>query len=253
MKKHYNGNVQINDSESFYCGDAAGRIRVKGKKDFSCSDRLFATNLSLKFYVPEELFLNAKCKDEIKWPEFNPKEFLNNPPELLNPSNADLNVTHQETVLMVGIQGSGKSQFCSKYFGQAGYVIVSNDKTGSRDKSLQLMKKSLKDGKSVVVDNTHVNAEARQKFIDVSKSLKIPCRCFVMATSIGQVRHNIVYREIIDKDHVHIGDPLINGYLSKYQEPTKDEGYDEIVKVNIVPEFEYEQHKYLYSLYLVEK
>ena len=74
-----------------------------------------------------------------------------------------------------------------------------------------------------------------------------------MATTLGQVQHNIVYREIIDKDHVHIGAPLINGYLKNYKEPTKEEGFTDIVKVNIVPEFKYEQHRDLYQMYLVEK
>ena len=115
------------------------------------------------------------------------------------------------------------------------------------------MKKVLTSGKSVVIDNTHVNAEARQKFTEMAKKSDIPCRCFVMATPIGQVKHNVVYREIIDHEHAHIGDPLINGYMSKYKEPTLEEGFDEIVKVNIVPEFKYEQHKALYSMYLVEK
>ena len=98
-----------------------------------------------------------------------------------------------------------------------------------------------------------MNAEARQKFLQLAKSFNVPRRCFVMATSIGQVKHNIVYREIIDKEHVHIGDPLINGYLKQYKEPTLDEGFNEIIKVNVVPEFEFEEHQALYSMHLVEK
>ena len=88
--------------------------------------------------------------------------FLSHLFQALEPSNAKLNVPHQEVVLMVGIQGSGKSHFSEKTFGKAGYVIVSNDKTGGKEKSLSLMKKSLSDGKSVVVDNTHVNSEVEQ-------------------------------------------------------------------------------------------
>ena len=52
---------------SFYCGDAAGRKRVNGKKDFACSDRLFAINLNLTFHTPEECFLNKKSNEEIAW------------------------------------------------------------------------------------------------------------------------------------------------------------------------------------------
>ena len=63
--------------------------------------------------------------------------------QALEPANAKLNVPHQEVVLMVGVQGSGKSYFAEKNFGKAGYVIVSNDKTGGKEKSLNLMKKCL--------------------------------------------------------------------------------------------------------------
>ena len=166
-----------------------------------------------------------------------------------------MNVPHQEVILMVGVQGSGKSYFAEKHLRkQAGYVVISNDKTGGREKSLKLMKKALSDGKSVVIDNTHVNPEARQKFVDLATGkFAVPCRCFVMATSPAQARHNIVFREIVDTEHDHIGEAIINGYYKKYVAPTKKEGFTDIVKVNVVPHFKYEQHQALYFMYLVEK
>ena len=82
LEKYKNGNIKIDQSNSFYCGDAAGRVRGKGKKDFSCSDRLFALNVGVKFYVPEELFLNRKCTEEIVMPDFNPKSLMKKVPEV---------------------------------------------------------------------------------------------------------------------------------------------------------------------------
>lgn len=51
-----NGPVDLD--QSFYVGDAAGRP-ADGihPKDFSCSDRKFASNVGIKFYTPEEYFL----------------------------------------------------------------------------------------------------------------------------------------------------------------------------------------------------
>ena len=48
--------MQVNKSESFYVGDAAGRAKGWAKdkpKDFSCSDRMFAANVGIgKFRLP---------------------------------------------------------------------------------------------------------------------------------------------------------------------------------------------------------
>ena len=147
IEKYKNDGIEIDMKNSFYCGDAAGRIRTgqtgkkPGKKDFSCSDRLFAKNVGVKFYVPEELFLNQKSTEEIKYPDFDPKTLLNNPPPLLEPDTSDLTKNHQEIILMVGVQGSGKSFFARKYLKSSGYDVISNDISGSRDKSLtQLVK-----------------------------------------------------------------------------------------------------------------
>ncbi|XP_064296303.1 LOW QUALITY PROTEIN: bifunctional polynucleotide phosphatase/kinase, partial [Phalacrocorax carbo] len=56
-----NGDVTVSVPDSLYVGDAAGRPQNwapgRKKKDFSCSDRLFALNAQLRFHTPEEFFL----------------------------------------------------------------------------------------------------------------------------------------------------------------------------------------------------
>ena len=51
LERRGNSGVVVDRSQSFYCGDAAGREAGWSsgkKKDFSCSDRLFADNLGLE-------------------------------------------------------------------------------------------------------------------------------------------------------------------------------------------------------------
>lgn len=68
---------------SFFCGDAAGRPARIGsngqqiRKDHSCCDRLFAMNIGLKFYTPEEYFWKART-EEFKFPTFNPNDVMSN-------------------------------------------------------------------------------------------------------------------------------------------------------------------------------
>ena len=86
-------------SESFYCGDAAGRtaewnFNPKTKKDFSCSDRLFATNNGLKFYTPEEFFMNKAPTPNFTMPGFDPKQDFSGL-HLLEPETEALISKHQ--------------------------------------------------------------------------------------------------------------------------------------------------------------
>ena len=81
---------------SFYCGDAAGRRKDwmdKKKKDFSCSDRLFAMNLDLKFYTPEEYFLGHKPTKLFDLPGYDPWNCSKLP--LLEPENESLVASSQ--------------------------------------------------------------------------------------------------------------------------------------------------------------
>lgn len=69
--------------ESFYCGDAAGRVAnwAPGKKkDHSMADKLLAENLGLKFYTPEQFFLGHSIANvPMTKPEFTPKDVTPEP------------------------------------------------------------------------------------------------------------------------------------------------------------------------------
>lgn len=93
--------MDINYKESFFCGDAAGRPANcepnKKKKDFSSADRLFALNVKLKFFTPEEYFLSWKTPTFIL-PEFCPALLSKDTP-LLEPETAELISKSQEVCM----------------------------------------------------------------------------------------------------------------------------------------------------------
>ena len=254
------------------CGDAAGRIKKTsdGKKDFSCSDRLFALNIWLPFWTPEQHFLGRKTEEDYKLPEFDPNELgrrfesisqdtLMQKGFLLqgNPKYVTLTSIKLEVIMLVGVQGSGKSTLASNWFSRSEpkYVVLSNDRLGSREKTLSALRKNLKASNSCIIDNTHVDIEARKKFLEVAKEFDVPVRAFVMSTSLAHAKHNNIYREIIDtsKNHAKIGEALMHQFKNKYQEPSLDEGFTEIVKINVAPKFLFEQHRQIYFMYLQEK
>jgi bifunctional polynucleotide phosphatase/kinase len=53
-----NNGVKVDDSKSFYVGDAAGRAKnwaPNKPKDFSCSDRMFAHNAGIGLLIKLEI------------------------------------------------------------------------------------------------------------------------------------------------------------------------------------------------------
>lgn len=249
-----NGGLTINRSESFYCGDAAGREKdhLPGKKkDFSCSDRLFAENLQLLFHTPEEYFLGHKPSKKFVRP-FRPDRVTDGTLPLLEP-DVKLVPASQTLTLMVGIQGSGKSVVASMMEEQ-GVVVASNDLSGGKDRTLRIVETALKSGQSVVVDNTHVDRDARRNYVELGLKYDTKVRCFVMKTEHDHARHNNLFREITDPSHARIKEPLFNQFRARYQPPTKQEGFSEIINVNFVPDFKGNKTlENLYFTYLLEK
>ncbi|XP_068243727.1 bifunctional polynucleotide phosphatase/kinase-like, partial [Palaemon carinicauda] len=247
-----NGGVDIDIQNSIYVGDAAGRpAEGKKKKDFSSSDRLFALNIGISFFTPEEHFLGVKTQ-KFNMPEFDPRN-VNDSLPLFDPPSTKVPKHKVEVIVFVGYPGSGKSFLASTHFAGLGYVQANRDTIGSWQKCISIMEKSVQEGKSVVIDNTNPDVDSRQRYIAAAKKLNVPIRCFLFNVSKDQCRHNNKYRTFSGANHENISDMVYNMYKSKYVEPTLKEGFDDIVKVNFVPKFRSTKDENLYKMFLLEK
>ncbi|XP_037953968.1 uncharacterized protein F21D5.5-like, partial [Teleopsis dalmanni] len=256
LQKNKNSNKDIIIEKCFYVGDAAGRPETgtgvgKRRKDHSLADRLFAANINVTFYTPEEHFLGHKTEQWIKQ-DFVPKEAFKILP-LFEPEETKIGVAKCEIIIMVGLPGSGKSHFSHKHLLPHGYVLANADTLGSTAACLKACENALKQAKSCVVDNTNVDVESRKKFIALAKNANVPCRCFLMNVSLTQIRHNIVFRQLTDSSHSKINDMVFNMMKKKFKPPTLNEGLTDIVKVNLKPEFNDAENERIYKLFLLEK
>ncbi|XP_065826181.1 bifunctional polynucleotide phosphatase/kinase-like isoform X2 [Oscarella lobularis] len=182
----------IDVGSSFFVGDAAGRPQgwAPGKKkDFSCSDRTFAINIGLEFFTPEEYFLGQK-KAPFNLSSFDPRRVLTDATQQLDPPSAKIVLEKQELVILVGYPGSGKSTFAKRHFVSNGYVTASRDVLKTWQKCVQVATDALKQGKSVVIDNTSPDVESRARYISVAKKAGVEIRCFLFDLTIDQARHN---------------------------------------------------------------
>lgn len=254
---HCNESAPIDTSSSFYCGDAAGRHDkwMPGrKKDFSCGDRLFALNIGIQFYTPEELFLNQEPTQEFSLPAFNPTILKRDGP-VCSPPDTKVVSSSQELIVCVGLPGSGKSFFVKQHLLPAGYVHVNRDILGTWQKCLALCEQSLPQGQSVVVDNTNVDKESRKRYIECAKEAGVSCRCFLFSTSLDHCRHNNEFRLLIgtDKAHATVNDMVMRMLNKKFVDPAKNEGFNSIVRIHFYPRLQKKEHEETYFHYILDK
>ncbi|CAH1260923.1 unnamed protein product [Diabrotica balteata] len=248
LKNQKNDNIKINLNQSFYVGDAAGRElhwAPKKPKDHSSADRLFALNIGIKFYTPEEYFTKSRSAP-FKMPEFDPRKL----------SSGNLPTFDYETpnvIIMVGGPGSGKTHYCKNHIVPKNYVHINRDTVGSWQKCVKLLEESLQQKKNCVVDNTNVDKESRKRYIDVCKKFGVHCRCFIMMTSFEQCKHNNRFRELTDKSHQMVSEIIINSLRKNYQDPVMTEGFYEMVFISFVPKFNSSEDEKLYKMFLLEK
>ncbi|XP_066567814.1 bifunctional polynucleotide phosphatase/kinase isoform X1 [Amia ocellicauda] len=245
-----NDGVTVDKNQSFYVGDAAGRpanwAPDRKKKDFSCGDRLFALNIGLQFHTPEEFFLGWKSAT-FNMPAFDPRKCDPNA-RLYDPPDASLTSTQQEVIIAVGFPASGKSSFFQTNIIPQGYVYVNRDTLGTWQHCVSACERALKDGRSVAVDNTNPDLESRKRYIDVSRKLGVPCRCFLFSATLEQAKHNNRFREMRPSrtPHAPVNDMVFNSYKSKFVAPSLSEGFSQILQIHFVPKFPDSQSEALY-------
>jgi len=150
-------------------------------------------------------------------------------------------------IILIGRPASGKSTFCQNYL--IGYERVNRDSLKTMPKCEKAARQFLEKGISVVIDNTNPSTDSRANFISIAKELKVPCRCFNLKKTIDKElnEHLNLFRERL-VDVRRIPDVAYRSFDSKYEEPTKNEGFSEIYDINFVPKFKSEKDKELFFL-----
>lgn len=227
---------KIDRKLSFYCGDACGR-----NTDFSDTDYKFALNCMVRFKTPEYFFTGEIQKiPKINYPnifnfnvtdEFNPNTFVPN--------------KNKEIILMIGFQGSGKSYVANTIKEKYNYIVINQDTLKSKSKCLKLIKESISNSQSIVIDQTNPNKEKRKEFINIAKLYNYEVRAILMTTSRELSKHNNYFRHIISGIQI-VPEIAYNIYNSKFQNPELSEGFTEIIKMHPSKPKNFNYYFYLY-------
>ncbi len=177
---------------SFYVGDAGGR-----EGDWSRNDIDLASNIGVKFYTPEEIFLLEEPRaKEIKTGDKN-----------------------KEVIIMVGYPASGKTTI-AKEMEKKGYIHIDGDILKTAPKMVKEAEKYA-DKHSIVFDATNGTKERRKYYIDFAKKHNMKVRCLWKTTPIDlSMEQN---RERQKKGGPKVPDVVFYTYRKRFEEPSEDE------------------------------
>ena len=165
---------------------------------------------------------------------------------LLSPTNS------QTFLILVGPQGSGKSHIARRLAASTSWVRVNRDTLKTQPRCLAAAAQALREGKSVVIDNTSPTRAVRRAYLDLlNGDPDIPAGVRKVAVHLDfpleVAKHNEAFRALhgealaaVDEAKRDRLPPVaFSTYYKTLEAPTMDggEGWDEVVRVQT---FEFE-------------
>ena len=131
-----------------------------------------------------------------------------------------------EAVILIGIQGSGKSTFCERRFAST-HLRISMDLAGTRAREKRLLEECIARKKDFVADNTNSLSAHRKVYIDAARAAGFKVVGYFFIPDIKEaLRRNA---ERTGKAKVPV--PGIYRTMKYLQPPTYAEGFDELWEV----------------------
>jgi predicted kinase len=134
-----------------------------------------------------------------------------------------------EAVILMGVQGAGKTTFCSERFADT-HVRISLDVLRTRNREQKLFLECLTEKRPFVVDNTNPSARDRARYIGAAKDAGFRVVGYFLKTDLRDAITRNKQREGRQKVPV----PAVVSTFKKMEQPTFEEGFDELFGVEVV-------------------
>jgi histidinol-phosphate phosphatase family protein len=155
-----------------------------------------------------------------------------------------------EVVLLMGIQGAGKSEFVRQYVDK-GYERLNRDQEGGGlDDLVPLVGEKLSAGKTrIVLDNTYPTRVSRYAVVRMAHAHRVPVRCRFLNTPVNEAYQNVVlrilerYGKLLGPDELkELGktDPnlpppaAMARWAASFEPPALDEGFSVVEEIPFV-------------------
>ncbi|HWS88118.1 MAG TPA: AAA family ATPase [Pyrinomonadaceae bacterium] len=139
-----------------------------------------------------------------------------------------------EAVILIGIQGAGKSTFYRERFFDT-HVRVSLDLLKTRRRERTLLEACLATGQPLVIDNTNVTEAERARYIPLAKAAGFRVVGYFFAPDPQGSRERNDRREGMRR----VPPAGLFGTLKRLEPPRAAEGFDELFAVSLSPAGEF--------------
>jgi predicted kinase len=134
--------------------------------------------------------------------------------------------SRMEAVILVGIQGAGKSTFYAERFSGT-HKRINLDELKTREREREIFEEYLREKRSFVVDNTNMKAAERARYIAAARAAGYRVAgYFLEATMKDAMRRNN-----LRTGKAKVPAPAIAGALKRLEPMRKEEGFDQIFVV----------------------
>ena len=134
-----------------------------------------------------------------------------------------------ELAILVGLPGSGKTSFARAKLAQ--HVVVSKDLmpagSGRDARQIELVRKALAAGQSVVLDNVNPRAADRAPLIAAARALGASVAAYVLDTEVKEC----LRRNRARAGKARVPDVAIFVHRKRLEPPTLAEGFDALYRV----------------------
>ena len=135
-----------------------------------------------------------------------------------------------EAVILIGIQGTGKSTFCRERLFHT-HVRINMDMLQSRHREMLLLSACLNAKQSFVIDNTNPTREERARYIAPARGAGFKVVGYYFES---KVRDALLRNELRGPGH-RVPDRGVLGTAGRLQPPARAEGFDALSYVRLAP------------------
>ena len=129
--------------------------------------------------------------------------------------------------IMVGIQASGKSDFCKSNLRE--YVRINLDELNTRNKERVAIMEAIQSGMDIVIDNTNPTKADREKYISIAKNYGYEIIGYFMHSRLQECINRNEQRE----GKAYVPRKAIACTSNRLEIPDYAEGFDKLYFVSI--------------------